>query len=171
MTCEKAWQQYIDADKEAAVAEKRLQDFSARFIGMPPGMPTIVGDEDFGRWEKLGEEAARTRQLSLEKLRGWRRRAASHRGSPDRRRRGDKAVSVGDARREFTDARKEWVAAQRRLVDFERQMKPTDPAPAEAPPVGSRRWETWNRLHEEETAARERAMEKQKVYAAAKARR
>jgi hypothetical protein len=171
MTCEQAWQQYIDANNEAVAAEKHLQDFSTRFVGMPPRKHAVVSGQDFETWERLEEGAARARQRSLEKLREWGRKAAIHRESAGRRRRGDKAVLVEEARREFTEAKKEWVAAQRRLLEFERQMRPTESAPAEAPPVGSRGWETWNRLHEEETAARERAMDKQKAYAAAKARR
>lgn len=171
MTRAQAWQQYIDANKKAVAAEKRLQDFSMRFVGMPPRKPAVVGEQDFETWERLEEAAARARQRSLEKLREWGRKAALHRESADGRKRGDKAALVEKARREFTEAKEEWVAARRRRLKFERQVGPTEPAAVEAPPVGRPGSETWNRLHEEEVAARERALEKQKAYAAVRAGR
>lgn len=168
MVCEQACQDYIDADKEATAAEKRLQDFRARFVGVGPGKPAVVDERHFETWEGLEEQAARARQRSLEKLRAWRRKAASHRRSTDRQRRGDRTASIEQARREFSEAKKEWVAAQQRRLEYERQIGPTEPAPAETSPVGSPGWETWNRLHEAEEAARQRALEKEKAYDAMK---
>ena len=164
MACERAWKEYIDADKEAGAAEKRLRDFSMRFVRVPPRKPMVVAPADFDTWERLEETAARTRQRSLEKLRAWRQKAASHRESADKRGPKGEAMSVEEAQREYIEAEKEWVAAQERLREFEQSVGSIEPAPAEAPPVGSPGLERWNQLREEEAAARERKLEKQKAY-------
>lgn len=164
MACERARREYVDAAKEAEAAGRRLRDFSVRFVAAPPRRSMVVDDSDFDTWEGLEQTAALTRQRSLEKLRAWRQKAALHRKPVGKRAPKGKALSVAEAQREYVEAEKEWVAAQERLREFEQSMGPIEAAPAEAPSVGSPGLERWNRLREEEAAARNRKLEKEKAY-------
>lgn len=73
-------------------------------------------------------------------------------------------MSCEEARREYMDAEREWLAALRRLRDVERQKGPMEPTPADAPPAARSGWERWERLLEQEAAARVRKEEKERAY-------